>query len=64
MKTHGLLMDDLKVYSTSHQQLEKVIQQTVYVMEKTGLNLGLDKCSVFDNKSRKRVYNKKYEDNR
>ena len=39
-------MDDLKVYSTSHQQLEKVIQQTAYVMEKTGLNLGLDKCSV------------------
>ena len=24
MKTHGLLMDDLKVYITSHQQLEKV----------------------------------------
>ena len=46
MKTHGLLMDDLKVYSTSHQQLEKVIQQAAYVMEKTGLNLGLDKCSV------------------
>ena len=34
-------MDDLNVYSTSHQQLEKVIQQTAYVMEKTGLNLGL-----------------------
>ena len=46
MKTHGLLMDDLKVYSTSHQQLEKVIHQAAYVMEKTGLNLGLDKCSV------------------
>ena len=27
MKTHGLLMDDLNVYSTSQQQLEKVIQQ-------------------------------------
>ena len=27
MKTHGLLMDDLNVYSTSHQQLEKIIQQ-------------------------------------
>ena len=46
MKTHGLLMDDLNVYSTSYQQLEKVIQQASYVMEKTGLNLGLDKCSV------------------
>ena len=37
MKTHGLLMDDLKVYSTSHQQLEKVIQQVAYVMEKQDL---------------------------
>ena len=46
MKTHGLLMDDLKVYSTSHQQLEKLIQEAAYVMEKTGLNVGLDKCSV------------------
>ena len=54
MKTHGLLMDDLKVYSTSHQQLEKVIQQAAYVMEKTGLNVGLYKCY----KSRKRVHNK------
>ena len=53
MKTHGLLMDDLKVYSTSHQQLEKVIQQTAYVMEKTGLNLGLDKCSVLTIKAGK-----------
>ena len=54
MKTHGLLMDDLKLYSTSHQQFEKVIQQAAYVMEKTGLNLGLDKCLSFDNKSRKK----------
>ena len=53
MKTHGLLMDDLKVYSTSHQHLEKVIQQTAYVMEKTGLNLGLDKCSVLTMKAGK-----------
>ena len=53
MKTHGLLMDDLKVYSTSHQQLEKVIQQAAYVMEKTGLNLGLDECSVLTIKAGK-----------
>ena len=53
MKTHGLLMDDLKVYSTSHQQLEKVIQQAAYMMEKTGLNLGLDKCSVLTRKAGK-----------
>ena len=46
-------MDDLKVYSTSHQQLEKVIQQAVNMMEKTGLNLGLDKCSVLTIKAEK-----------
>ena len=38
MKTHGLLMDDLKVHSTSHQQLE---------------NLGPDKCSVLTIKAGK-----------
>ena len=53
METHGLLMNDLKVYSTSHQQLEKVIQQAAYEMEKTGLNLGLDKCSVLTIKAGK-----------
>ena len=53
MKTHGLLMDDLKVYSTNHQQLEKAIQQAAYVIEKTGLNLGLDKCSVLTVKAGK-----------
>ena len=53
MKTHGLLMDDLKVYSTSDQQLEKVIQLAAYVMENTGLNLGLDKCSVLTIKAGK-----------
>ena len=53
MKTHGLLMYDLNVYSTSHQQLEKVIQQAASVMEKTGLNLGLDKCSVLTIKAGK-----------
>ena len=53
MKTHGLLLDDLKVYSTSHRELEKVIQQAAYVMEKTGLNLGLDKCSVLTIKAGK-----------
>ena len=47
MKTHDLLINDLKDYSTSHQQLDKVIQQTTYVMEKTGLNLGL--VFSFDN---------------
>ena len=51
IKTHGLLMDDLKVYSTSHQQLEKVIQQTAYVMEKKGFRL--DKCSVLTIKAGK-----------
>ena len=39
MKAHGLLMDDLKVYSTSHQQLEKVIKQTAYVTEKNRIKL-------------------------
>ena len=58
MKTQGLLMDDLKVYSTSHQQLEKVIQQAAYVMEKTGFNLGLDKCSVLTIKARKKCTTK------
>ena len=53
MKTHGLLMDDVKVYSTSHQQLEKVIQHAAYVMEKTGLNVGLDKCLVMTIKAGK-----------
>ena len=53
MKTHGLLMDDLRVYSTSHQRLEKVIQQAAYVMEKTVLNLGLEKCSVLTIKAAK-----------
>ena len=54
MKTNGLLMDDLKVSSTSHQQLKKVIHQAAYVMEKTGLNLGLDgldKCSFLTRKA-------------
>ena len=65
MKTHGLLMNDINVYSTSHQQLEKVIQQAAYVIEKRGLSLGLSRqVFSFDNKSRKRVYNKKCEHNR
>ena len=34
-----ILMDDLNVYSTSHQQLKKIIQQTTDVMKKTRLNL-------------------------
>ena len=46
-------MDDLKVNSTSHQQLVKVIQQTAYLIEKPGLNLGLDKCSVLTIKAGK-----------
>ena len=53
MKTHGLLMDDLKVYSTSYQQPEKVIQQTAHLIEKTGLNLGSDKCPVLTIKAGK-----------
>ena len=53
MKTQGLLMDDLKVNSTSHKLLKKVIQQASYVMEKTGLNLGLDNCSVLPIKTGK-----------
>ena len=50
MKTHGLLMDGLKVYSTSDQQLEKVIQQTVYVMEKTGKECTTKSVKITDEK--------------
>ena len=53
MKTYGLLMDDLKVYSTSHQQLDTVIQQAAYAMEKISLNLGLDIVFIFEPKSGK-----------
>ena len=53
MKTHSLLTDYLKVYSTSHQQLEKVIQQTTCVMESIGLNLRRDKCSILNIKAGK-----------
>ena len=42
-----------RYYSTSHQQLEKIIQQAAHVMEKTGLSLGLDKCSVLTIKAGK-----------
>lgn len=45
-QTHTLLMDDWKIYGTSHQLLEKIIKNTTYVMEVTGLNLNLDKGAV------------------
>ena len=46
-------MDYLKVYSTGHRDLLKVIQQAAYMIEKRGLNLGLDKCSVLTIKAGK-----------
>ena len=49
--THTLLMDDLKIYSTSHRLLEKVIKKATYVMEATGLNLSLEKCAVLSTKA-------------
>ena len=51
MITHTLLMDDLKIYSTSHQLLEKVIKKATYVMEAIGLSLSLEKCAVLSTKA-------------
>ena len=51
MITHTLLMDDLKIYSTSYQLLEKVIKKIPHVMEATGLNLSLEKCAVLSTKA-------------
>ena len=112
MKTHRLLMDDLKVYRTSHQQLGKVIQQATSWTAGLGgfakflqnltffpqilaflclqpphvpvslrtfkftppflnicdgesrIKLRIRQVFSFDNKSRKRVYNKQFEDSR
>ena len=45
MKTHGLLMDDLTMYTAGKTQLEKVMKVTV-VMKSIGLTLGMDKCAT------------------
>ena len=45
MKTHGLLMDDLKIYTSGKTQLEKVMKEVTVVMKSIGLSLGMDKCA-------------------
>ena len=51
MIKHTLLMDDLKIYSTSHQLLETVIKKATYVMDAIGLSLSLEKCAVLSRKA-------------
>ena len=46
MKTHGLLMDDLKIYTAGKTQLEKVMKEVTVVMKSIGLSLGMDKCAI------------------
>ena len=46
MKTHGLLMDDLKIYTSGKTQLEKVMKEVTVVMKSIGLSLGMDKCAI------------------
>ena len=47
MKTHGLLMDDLKIYTAVKTQLEKVMKEvTAVVMKSVGLTLGMGKCAA------------------
>ena len=46
MKTHGLLMDDLKIYTSWKTQLEKVMKEVTVVMKSIGLSLGMDKCAI------------------
>ena len=36
MKTHGLLMDDLKIYKAGKTQLEKVIKEVTVVISQMG----------------------------
>ena len=46
MKTHGLLMDDLKIYTAGKTQLEKVMKEVTVVMKSIWLSLGMDKCAI------------------
>ena len=46
MKTHGLLMDDLKIYTTGKTQLEKAMKEVTVVMKRIGLSLGMNKCEL------------------
>ena len=46
MKTHGLLMDGLKIYTSGKTQLEKVMKEVKVVMKSIGLSLGMDKCAI------------------
>ena len=46
VKTHGLLMDDLKIYTAGKTQLEKVMKEVTIVMKSIGLSLGMDKCAI------------------
>ena len=44
--THGVLMDDLKIYTTGGKQMEKVINELTDAMKSIGLTLGMDKCAT------------------
>ena len=46
MKTHRLLMDDLKIYTAGKTHIEKVMKEVTVVMKSIGLTLGMDKCAT------------------
>ena len=46
MKTHGLLMDDLRIYTGGKTQLEKVMKEVTVVTNSIRLSLGMDKCGI------------------
>ena len=46
IKTHGLLIDDLKIYTAGKTQVEKVMRQVTVLMRSIGLSLGMDKCAI------------------
>ena len=46
MKTHRLLMDDLKIYTAGKTHIEKVMKEVTVVMKSIGLTLGMDKYAT------------------
>ena len=46
IKTHGLLIDDLKIYTAGKTQVEKVMKEVTVLMRSIGLSLGMDKCAI------------------
>ena len=46
VKTHVLLMDDLKMYTARKTKLEKIMKAVIVLLKSIRLTLGMDKCAT------------------